>query len=301
MSSVKNAFGLSRNIPAEVRREVRRRSGYGCVICRELLCEYEHIEPSFVMATSHDPNDICLLCSNHHDLKTRGRLSASQVRSAYAQIQNSAHPPSLHQLHFSGYLRITLGNAVFDYTPSDASLIEYDSQPLLKLTYVPDDVFGGYRPSLSGRLADRNGTLLFEIDDNVINFAKEGFDIEAVGPVITIRNALRKIAIKITIQPPSGIIINQLVMKHGEVEFDFNRNFGCVVPTKNGSLAKWCMPELNSKGATSAISYTSDRSKWNPDELSMVGGVGCMMPSCGLTFAKGSGSMLISAVAGKMG
>ena len=301
MRPTTNVHGLSRVIPAEVKREVRRRSGHGCVVCRELICEYEHIDPPFASARTHEADDICLLCPKHHDLKTRGRLSASQVRLAYDRAQTSNLPPPFHQLHFSGQLRITLGNALFEYTPADAPLLEYDGVPLLTVTYVPDAVFGGFRPSLSGKLADRQGKTLFDIDDNVINFAKDSFDIEAVGPVITIRSELRRIAIRLTLEPPDGVVLNQLLMKHGEVEFDFDRNFGCTVPTRDGRRAKWSMPELEAKGATSAISYTSDRSLWHSDELRFHGGVGCMIPGSGLTFAKGSGSMLIKRVAGRVG
>jgi magnesium chelatase family protein len=45
-----NKHGLSRTIPAEIRREIRQRSKFGCVICRNAIYTYEHIDPTFVNA-----------------------------------------------------------------------------------------------------------------------------------------------------------------------------------------------------------------------------------------------------------
>ena len=71
---MKNDHGLSRHIPEDVKREVRQRSRFGCVIpgCRRAFYEYEHIEPEFKDAKSHDPAAICLVCPNHNPRRTGG-------------------------------------------------------------------------------------------------------------------------------------------------------------------------------------------------------------------------------------
>lgn len=90
-----NRFGLSRCIPEDVKAEVRRRSKQGCVICRALAYDYEHIRPEFADAQEHDPEHICLLCPSHHAELTRARLLKQEVRSAYEGIQRSpkVRPP----------------------------------------------------------------------------------------------------------------------------------------------------------------------------------------------------------------
>lgn len=48
-----NQFGLSRDIPEAVKRQVRQRDGFGCIICGSAIIEYEHFEPEFHAAKFH--------------------------------------------------------------------------------------------------------------------------------------------------------------------------------------------------------------------------------------------------------
>lgn len=43
----KNQHGLSRNISEDIKQEVRKKSGFGCIICGLGIYEYEHIDPEF--------------------------------------------------------------------------------------------------------------------------------------------------------------------------------------------------------------------------------------------------------------
>lgn len=61
-----NRFGLGRYIPPEIRRLLRKEAGYGCVICGNIIIEYEHIEPEFKDALEHDPNKMTILCPGCH-------------------------------------------------------------------------------------------------------------------------------------------------------------------------------------------------------------------------------------------
>ena len=86
MSEV-NKYGLSRYIPSDVRREVRQRSKFGCVICRRGFYQYEHIDPPFDDATEHNPSHICCLCGSCHDSVTRGHISKEAIKAEYQRIQ----------------------------------------------------------------------------------------------------------------------------------------------------------------------------------------------------------------------
>lgn len=70
-----NRFGLSRNIPSGVRREVRKRCCFGCVVCGSAIYNYEHFSPEFEDAHTHDPQRIALLCPTDHLKKHRGLIS----------------------------------------------------------------------------------------------------------------------------------------------------------------------------------------------------------------------------------
>jgi hypothetical protein len=59
MNQDRNRFGLGRHIPQEAKAEIRRRSKFGCIKCRNAIYTYEHIDPLFVDAKAHDPNAMC--------------------------------------------------------------------------------------------------------------------------------------------------------------------------------------------------------------------------------------------------
>lgn len=54
----KNKYGLSRNIPNHIKRAVRQKCGFGCVICGLFICDFDHYAPSFSEAKKHNPDGI---------------------------------------------------------------------------------------------------------------------------------------------------------------------------------------------------------------------------------------------------
>ena len=81
-TSYRNTYGLSRYIPAAVKKEIRRRCGFGCVICGNAIITYEHIDPPFAIARTHDPKRMTLLCGTHQTESTKGLLSKETITSA---------------------------------------------------------------------------------------------------------------------------------------------------------------------------------------------------------------------------
>jgi trigger factor len=74
-------------IPASTKRIVRQRCGFGCVFCGLPLYEYDHMG-GYSPAVGHDPDEITLLCPDHHSQKTRGLLTEADVRRANASPVN---------------------------------------------------------------------------------------------------------------------------------------------------------------------------------------------------------------------
>jgi hypothetical protein len=139
-----NKRGLSRNIPADVKREVRRNSKFGCVLCRQLICEYEHIDPTFAEASSHEADKICLLCPTHHTEVTNGLLSKEQVKNAYKHVQTDASiKPPFYAMQLAGQnLALVIGDSLFEYVPDQSSIINIDGKDLLHLRYERDPITG---------------------------------------------------------------------------------------------------------------------------------------------------------------
>ncbi|WP_199506814.1 MULTISPECIES: HNH endonuclease signature motif containing protein [unclassified Psychrobacter] len=126
---VVNKHGLSRTIPTEVKRTVRRQDGYGCVICGKMLVDYEHIDPLFCDALEHHPDHIALLCSEHHDEVTRRILPKRIVKESKANpyckkrgFANSSYFPHPEDI------KIKCGNSYFEDTKK---IIEINGKPII--------------------------------------------------------------------------------------------------------------------------------------------------------------------------
>jgi len=98
MSDKLNKHGLGRYISSEVAMKIRKDSGYGCVVCGAIFCQYEHIDPEFHDAFEHDPDKMALLCARHHDDVTHGRMHKDDVWEA------KLNPHNLNVgINFSGF------------------------------------------------------------------------------------------------------------------------------------------------------------------------------------------------------
>lgn len=100
----KNKFGLSRYITKAIREEIRKRSGYGCVVCRKIPYDYDHFKKGFAASETHDPNDIILLCPNHHRAKENGQISPAKIDLRLREIRKG-DPQYLAEL-LSDYFNI---------------------------------------------------------------------------------------------------------------------------------------------------------------------------------------------------
>lgn len=294
LGSNTNRHGLSRYIPADVAREIRARSKQGCIFCRALICQYEHIDPEFADAREHNPDHICLVCPTDHDQITRGLISKAQVRARYDLVRQDAKiPPPFHQMMLTGNLSLELGDSLFEYMPEDACVLRYDDEPVIALGRRPDHHFGGARPSISGTARDAFGEPIFIVEDNIVTLAETSFDVVTEGPRITIR-AGGRMAVSLIIRPPSGFAIDRLVMKYRDLTLNFDRTFGVELRGQS-----WELPSVEAKGARSAVAYDSKAPLRQPPDIRLVGGEGVLLPN-GITLAEGAGSLLVKQLIGRI-
>jgi len=284
-----NQHGLVRHIPEAVKREVRKRSKNGCVVCRSLVYDYEHIDPAFTDARTHDPEKICLLCPGCHAEVTRGRLAKSQVTRAYERVQseNSVLPPFYH-VALSGSLNLGLGNATFQGLQPNAPVIEYDGASILSVEYKHDQLFGCSRPSITGEIRNLTGEILVRLDDNRILLLASGADVEMIGKRLRVTDSDATTILQIVFDPPSAIIFDKLQMKIGDLVCELDSTFGVSYPTIDGSRARCLVDELRAVGARSAISYRSDNKKWETEGRLVIDGRGFVLPMGGARLATGA-------------
>ncbi len=226
-----NAYGLSRTIPKEVKRQVRQECGFGCVVCGLAIGMYEHIDPPFKDAKEHDPSRIAYLCGSCHDRVTRGTWSKQKIVEARSDPWCISH----HRCHDS--FDISVPNPVIWVGPNEIininKILSIDDHVILSIE-PPEQQGAPY--SISGEFYDNSGNLLFTIDRNEWVGSIQTWDIETVGRTLTIRKGPGKIALRITGLPPKGIIIERADMFCQHARFTVNEYQARLLTSNDGGV-----------------------------------------------------------------
>ena len=201
-----NKHGLSRNIPAAVKREVRQRCGFGCVVCGLAIIQYEHVDPEYADAKEHDPNKITALCGACHDKVTRRVWSKEKV------IRHNEKPKCVVDGYASDFFdigqnvpKVVFGGTEWIETPV---IIEALGETILGLARNDDSGM----VEMSGVFHNDDDQEIFRIENNEWKGSADNFDIDVVGNVLTVRKEKRKIALKIRVEPPNAFIVEEIDM-----------------------------------------------------------------------------------------
>ncbi len=222
MAAHRNQHGLARDIPANVKREIRRRCKFGCVFtdCREGLVHYHHFDPAFVDARRHDADGICCLCPSHHDRVTRGLLSDREVARAYVEISGrppEAVEPARGLLDYSGTRpRVEIGG--LGYAPAVRSIVRYHGTDILRV----EPATANEPACISGILLDAEGQVALELEQNAILFSPANWDVESSGQVFRVRTAEGRTPIQLRSLPQDedGLLPARLRVERLEMRID---------------------------------------------------------------------------------
>ena len=212
-------------IPEPVKREVRKRCGFGCVLCGLPLYHYDHIE-EFSTVGVHDASNLTLLCANHHDQKTRKQLPFSVVREADSNPRNRKYgETSPHRLFYyrdsaeiviGGNSMLTRGHAMSAISIAGHSLIDFElveGQLMLNMDF-----------------RDREGGRIIEVRRNELVHAVGHWDYKFVGRRLSVRNAPRDIALDVSFDPSAGqVIIERADVQHDGVEVWVHPEALCIL------------------------------------------------------------------------
>jgi hypothetical protein len=229
----RNKHGLSRDIPADVKRIVRKACGFGCVICGSGIVEYEHVDPEFSEAVRHDASGIALLCPQCHSKVTTKLWSKSKVSKAMSN-------PACLQSGFSreffdigdGHPELRFGGVTLTNCPTP---IQVAGMPLFSIQ-VPEEPGGPFR--LSGFFTDSSANLSLIIRENEWIANTNNWDVEVSGGAITIREAPGKIHLRLVADPPSGLVVDRLEMRLAQHTFRANGDW-LEVEFPHGGIAEW--------------------------------------------------------------
>lgn len=204
----RNIHGLGRNIPTHIREAVRKRCGFGCVLCGLAFYDYEHFDPDFKDAHEHNVDGITLLCMQHNQRRNRKTLSVESVRAA------NLNPYCLKQ----GFASETfdLGSDPIQVVFAGCTFTDCDHILLINgisiLSVLPPQNKG--EPYLlSGIFSDSDGLTTLRIADNVFSVGSENWDVECVGPRIIIKKGKKDISLILRAEPPHRVIIEKIDME----------------------------------------------------------------------------------------
>lgn len=224
-----NKHGLPRDIPAAVERAVRKRAGFGCVICGNAFYTYEHIVP-YIEVDTHDPEKMTLLCATHQLMVTSGSLSKESVR------QFAKNPVCLRKGYTFGFFDVN------DQHPDIwvGTFHIYRTRTILRAFGVPifcidEPEESGAPFRLSALLCDKDGKEMLRIVENEWRAAIGNWDVERTGRTITIRRDLGDIMLRLRTDPPSSLTIERLEMYYQGAKISCREGNNLNITLPNGT------------------------------------------------------------------
>ncbi|MFJ9223577.1 HNH endonuclease [Streptomyces sp. NPDC102383] len=217
-------------IPESVKQEVRKRCGFGCVLCGAPIYQYDHMH-EWSKGGAHEPDNLTLLCASHHEEKTKKLLPTERVRQANKNPFNRSRPESpAHVLHYYGdSFDIFMGSTQFTQTLSPAgacSLVEVNSEPLLSIRVDQESLL------ITLRLYGSDGSPLVTILDNELTYTTKSWDVQFKGRALTVREGKGKIRARLTFDPPQRLNLQRALFIHDGLQVDIDPE-GIHVPDHN--------------------------------------------------------------------
>jgi trigger factor len=199
-----------------MRRNVRQRCGFGCVICGTPIYDYDHIE-NWSEVREHEESNLTLLCVQHHREKTNGLLPVDVVKVANATPYNVEHGITApYGLHFGGQqVDFILGSVRFRSMGGPTFVpIMVDDQAILAFHEIDGDL-GIYIVDYD----DFNYPILV-IEHNVLRVGLNSWDVSFIGQELTIRTGPGEIKLAIKFEPPNRVVIGRAQLKRNGVVVD---------------------------------------------------------------------------------
>lgn len=223
-----NKHGLRRDdLSEDIRRTVRQRCYFGCVVCGSVPYHYDHFDPPFADAREHRAEGITLLCAKCHDLVSRRVWSREKIRKHDQSPFGMKRRPHL-LLDLQPPARLVIGAIVFE---GEGPLLTVGGEPVISLQAAGD---GGLL--LSAEFRDERGNRTISVRNNELMFCQQNWDITVKGSRICIHRAPREVAFDAVLVPPNAILVKSVDIRHGATRILSNSRVGAQL-TVNGHQA----------------------------------------------------------------
>lgn len=193
-------------IPEGIKREVRKRCGFGCVLCGFPIYDYEHMK-EWAIVKRHIASEITLLCPQHHREKTVGLLSpevVSKYNNSPVNLMNAISRPYSFHLYGTENI-IEIGGTSFIYHKTydmDTGVIAFsiDGQCIIGFRLVDQNLL------LNLSIFDHEDNQIITIKNNELVFSTEFWDITFIGNKFTVRSQHGRVYFVLRIVPEEGVV-----------------------------------------------------------------------------------------------
>jgi len=215
-----------------VKRAVRQRCGFGCVICGSPVYDYDHIRG--YATTGHDADWITLLCPEHHREKTAGRMPQAVAEEANRNPHNkSTDSGKAMPLYFSGAVfSVEFGSVCVRHTleagAARSTCILVDGMTVVGVRRVE------HRILVTANLRDSDNQPVLTIRDGELRHSTAVWDVVTEGQGLKIRQAEGDIYLEMRFLPPDRVVISRAKMwangvlievtRDGDLRFENSQN-----------------------------------------------------------------------------
>lgn len=198
------------SIRESMKKAVRQKCGYGCVICGSPIVEYEHIE-EWSVVKKHEESNLTLLCPSHHAEVTKKIIDKEYIRDKTKRPFNKGKEfTKQHPLYYRGNkFQIYLGTNLSEedmYTYEERTVLEVDGKSIITAKFEDNNLL------LNVRILNSSGGVVFEIEDNELIINAEQYDVVNLKNRFIIRDD-KKVLLEVELSPPSMIKVNQLFLQ----------------------------------------------------------------------------------------
>lgn len=193
-------------IPPAIKRAVRIRCGFGCVLCGSpFLLEYDHII-EWNVVKEHTQDNITLLCRHHHGEKTNGFLPIGDLIRADKEPYNIVNGISAaFPIRYSGeQFSVIIGTNILEIVEPNQRVM--DALVINQFPIVSFYIENGM-PFLNINICNQDNQIVLSVKDNEVEFNLNAWDIEAIANRIIVREAPNNILVEIEFLPPDKVNI----------------------------------------------------------------------------------------------
>lgn len=189
---------ISRDIPEAIKRSVRQRCGFGCVICGHPIVEYDHID-DYSKNKRHDLGNLTLLCRNHHGDKTHKRIPIETLR----YYNNNPYVKRMGWVNPYGTIHQATSRPIFNFGSNVFYLPENGS--ILPIVFGRDHLVLGARYTdglvvIHLDLKRRDGKSDIIVVDNEITYSSQLWDVVwKANRLLIRRSSSREISLALTL------------------------------------------------------------------------------------------------------